>query len=193
MKAMHSKLRQRAFTIVELLTVVVVVAVLLAVAAPSLHDLLVRQRLKSATAELVTDLRYIRTIALSRRLPVNVMFKKNATMSCYILYVQTTIGNCDCLTRNPGQVCVPSMAIGGSEEFRTTQIPASTDIQLATVPAGAGDLIFTPDGLRNVATDYVLLLSRVSGGTGQAQVTVNATGRPTVCSPDNSVTGLPQC
>ena len=193
MKFASKQSRPRGFTIVELMMVVVVTAVLVAIAAPSMRELIVRQRLKSVTAELATDLRYVRTVAISRRIPVQVSFMNNAGMSCYILYIASAVGNCNCLTRNPGQVCVPAMAAGGAEELRTIQIPADTDIQLNTVQVNAPFLIFTPDGLRNVATDYAVQLTRISGNPGQTQVTVNATGRPTVCSPDNSVSGIPQC
>ena len=187
MTAAPASPRPNGFTLVELLVVVAVAVVLLTIAAPSMRELIARQRLKSVNAELVTDLQYARTLAISRNQSISVKFQDGATMSCYVVYVASLIGSCDC-THTPGSVCS-----NGSEEVRTTQVPRSTDVQIVTVPAGQPPVAFSSDGMRNVATDYVLMTSRISGGAGKMQVTINATGRPTVCSPDQSVPGVPAC
>ena len=57
---------RRGFTLVELLIVVAVVAIILVVAAPSFRDMILMQRLRSITAQLVTDLQFARNEAVSR-------------------------------------------------------------------------------------------------------------------------------
>jgi prepilin-type N-terminal cleavage/methylation domain-containing protein len=57
--------RTRGFTIIELMIVVVIVAVLLALAAPSFREQLARRTLEGAANELSADLQYARSQAVS--------------------------------------------------------------------------------------------------------------------------------
>lgn len=191
--AAPTRLGHRGFTLVEVLVAIVIVSVLLTIAAPSLRELIVKQRLKSVTAELVTDLQYARTEVVSRNLTqLRIQFKNNSTMSCYLLYLPPIGVSCDC-TLPPGSACSGATVNGLPAEIRATQVMASTDVQFATVPSGGADLILNPDGMQTVSTDYVVLTSRVSGGAGQLKIIVNAMGRPSVCSPDLSINGVPAC
>ncbi len=191
MTATPAKPHRNGFTLVELLVVVAVAVILLTIAAPSMHELIVRQRLKSVNAELVTDLQYARTLAVSRNVTINVSFKNTPAMSCYVLFVPSAASGCDC-TNPPGSACPVVPGLGGSEELRTTQILSSTDVQIANTPQ-QGLLIFTVDGMQSPARDYKLRTSRISGASGQLLVTVNPAGRPSVCTPDSSVPGVPGC
>jgi type IV fimbrial biogenesis protein FimT len=56
---------QRGFTMIELLTVVAIIAVLLSLAAPSFREQLARRALEGAANELSADLQYTRTQAVS--------------------------------------------------------------------------------------------------------------------------------
>lgn len=56
---------QRGFTMIELLTVVAIIAVLLSLAAPSFREQLARRTLEGAANELSADLQYTRTQAVS--------------------------------------------------------------------------------------------------------------------------------
>jgi len=178
--------RTRGFTLIELLVAVAVVIVLLTLAAPSFRELIALQRLKSINAELVTDMQYARSEAVSRNTTIYVKFGSSAAMSCYVLYKSAFGAPCDC-TRPPGTACT-----GSFEEIRTTQIPVSTDVQVS-VPDPTQSLTFDKDGRRPVANSYTISTTRIGGGNGQMQVTVSAMGRPTVCSPDQSISGVPAC
>jgi len=179
----------RGFTLLELLVTVAVAAVLMSLAVPSMRELIALQRLKSINAELVTDLQYARSEAVSRNstlLWVKFMTSANPPMSCYVVYSATAFGNCDC-TLAPGSVCT-----GGREEIRTTRIPASTDVQVLPVSSPPpAEVRFGNDGMRLGSADFAISTTRISGSPGKLKVTVSATGRPTVCSPDQSISGVP--
>jgi type IV fimbrial biogenesis protein FimT len=64
--------RIRGFTLVEMMTVLAVVAILLTVAAPSFSDFIVTQRIRNASYELFADLSYARSEALKRNGTVDV-------------------------------------------------------------------------------------------------------------------------
>ncbi len=95
------------FTMIELMVVVAVIAVLAMIAAPSLKDFMLVQRLKGVNAQLVTDMQFARSEAVARSSKLWVNFGANETMTCYTLYtvVETTTPNnrfgsavrCDCL------------------------------------------------------------------------------------------------
>ena len=58
--------RQAGFTIIELMTVMVIAGVLLALALPSFNETLARRRLEGQANELVTDLSYAKSEAVAR-------------------------------------------------------------------------------------------------------------------------------
>jgi type IV fimbrial biogenesis protein FimT len=58
--------RQRGFTLIELMTVLVVAAVLLGVAVPSLSSFIISSRLRSATSEIASSLALARSEAIKR-------------------------------------------------------------------------------------------------------------------------------
>ena len=58
--------RARGFTVIELMTVVAVMAILLAVAAPGMQGLLAAQRMRSAAFDMVSDLTLARSEAIKR-------------------------------------------------------------------------------------------------------------------------------
>jgi type IV fimbrial biogenesis protein FimT len=58
--------RSRGFTIIEVMIVLVMVGVMVGIAAPSMRDLIVRMRLKTAASDLHTDLMMARSEAIKR-------------------------------------------------------------------------------------------------------------------------------
>jgi type IV fimbrial biogenesis protein FimT len=179
-------------TIIEMVVVVAVSISLLAIAAPSLSELVATQRLRSINAELVTDLQYARSSAISRNHLVRVRFGQTSTMSCYVVFIPGGAGQCDC-TLPPGDVCRITGTLLDPEEIRTTVIPASTDVQVTSATnTSSGALVLNPDGLGNAAYgNYEISTSRISGSPGRFRVVVNMLGRPTVCF--SSTASAPTC
>jgi type IV fimbrial biogenesis protein FimT len=70
---------QRGFTLIELMVVVVLVAVLLVLAAPSFTDQLARRRLEGVATELSTDLQFARTQAVDDRATVRLITEVGGT------------------------------------------------------------------------------------------------------------------
>lgn len=129
------------FTVVELLIVVAVVAVILTLAAPSFSSFILMQRLKGINAQLVTDLQFARSEAVSRGVPVYLQFGEQASSpaapSCYILYTATVIPApaCSCAAAEGARCTNPNTA-----ELRTVQLTPSAGVRLTT------------SGIGNVAT-----------------------------------------
>jgi type IV fimbrial biogenesis protein FimT len=73
--------RARGFSLVEVLTVVALIAVFLALAAPSLQDMIQRTRVKSAMTTFLADLKYARSEAIKTGRSVSVCATSNGT-SC---------------------------------------------------------------------------------------------------------------
>ncbi len=180
------------FTLVELLVAMAVLVVLLTIAAPSFTQFIAQQRLKRVNAELVTALQYARSEAVSRNTSIQFKLMQSPAMTCYMVFIQGGLTNCDC-TRTPGRACVSGLGA----ELQTTQVLVGTDVQVRQqTPSPTPSLLsFSPDGLMlgAPAATFTILTSRISGAPGTLRTTVNPMGRPSVCTPDGSVSGVPTC
>jgi len=201
----------RGFTLVELMVAVAVVAVLLTLAAPAFYDFILVQRLKSINAQLVTDMQFARSEAVSHverrpddptlNVDVRVLFvpaAPGAAMSCYSIYTDSSADprfKCDC-TQPPGMRC----AAVTTREIRTVQIPTSLGVRLSLPDGQPRDFAYMP-------TTGAILIG-AAGSTGespdfQVETSIDATrklstriglsGRPTVCAPGGAVTGSTPC
>ena len=187
----------QGFTLVELLIVVAVIAVILVMAAPSFRDMVLMQRLRSITAQLVTDLQFARNEAVSRGTLLRLSFESNANLTCYTLYTSSVIDNrCDCRL-GPGAACV-----NGNVEVRTVQVPRSLAVQVA-IPPTEFDTAFAFDnvtgGLFVIPTDDAALpfdgikIESAISNARKLVVRLNRAGRPLVCTPAGSTMTEPAC
>ena len=179
---------RRGFTLVELLIVVAVVAIILVVAAPSFRDMILMQRLRSITAQLVTDLQFARNEAVSRGTLLRLSFRSDAGMTCYTLYTSTVNNSpCDCRL-GAGAACV-----NPNVEVRTVQVPLNLGVQVVGAPV---ELAFAFDnvtgGLYKIPADrFVEPLDDVKiesfiDDARKLVVRINLAGRTLVCSPAGS-------
>jgi len=199
----------KGFTLVELLIAVAVLAVIATLAAPSFRDLILMQRMKAIHAQLVTDLQYARSEAVSSGAVVNVRVQpafSGVPNSCYIIF-QDFARNY--LLDGPSAACNCRLAVGsrcppaiGFRELRTVEVPGNSGVLLA-LPAGQTreEVAFDPK------TGGMMLRANELGlGTGTAFMTtvaidearslsavVGVSGRPRICRPSGSTLPDPVC
>jgi prepilin-type N-terminal cleavage/methylation domain-containing protein len=184
---------RRGFTLIELLVAVVVVAVLLALAAPSFKNMILMQRLKGVTAQLVTDLQFARSEAAQRGVPVRMRFSVSSTQTCYVIFVGVGgDGGCDC---KKATMC-------GSDS-KAIRVVSALQSQLVTIDArfqnpelafdpSTGSIMFSPSDTTQDLKDPFKISSAIdTPRTLQTQIKLS--GRPAVCAPPGSTMSAPPC
>lgn len=176
---------KRGLTLVELMVVVLLLGLITLLVAPSMRGLISAQRVKSINAEIVTDLQFARGEAARRNRDVFVRFR--AADNCYVVYVDSAgPGNCNC-SRTPGvNVCT-----GAREEIKTVQIPVGTGVAVAASSASGQIIRFERLSGTSLPDDFAVDV--VGSPRGQLRTSVNPAGRPSVCTPDGSISGTPPC
>jgi len=195
--------RHRGLTLIELLVAVAVLAVVVAVAAPSFKSLIEVQRLRSINSQLITDLQFARNEAVTRGALLRVVFDTNANVTCYSLFTSAGTAlqaanalRCDCRA-GPGAAC---NGIAGATEVRTVSIPKSLGVLVLPLDAVSG-VAFDPatGGLLSIPTDNVsapMPQFRVQAALDAPRRlfnVLNQAGRPSVCSPAGSTLGAAAC
>ena len=174
---------QRGFTIIELMTALVVAGILLAVAIPSFRELLARNRVEGVAGELSTDLQYARSEAVSRNAQVGLIAEGN----CYTVFV---VGS------TPATSCT-NLGTGGASIKRVIIDVADTSLAFAS---NGGQAFIQFDPVRGMATDaggandwsgFVNVSTTV--GNWQLRADVTNFGRAKACSPSGTFKGYPSC
>jgi type IV fimbrial biogenesis protein FimT len=169
---MRSRRLPLGFTIIELMTVLVIAGVLLVIAAPSFKDMLERRRLEGQANELVIDLSYAKSEAVQRNR--NVMLRTDpAGATCYTIAAWTPgTGDCDC--------SATPRCSGGPTELKTVTLTND-----ATVTSNVRfDFEPVRGGLQPVAPNPAVAASAVVAmGSRSHTVSVTAYGRVTPFTP----------
>ncbi len=170
--------RQLGFTMVELMTVVVIAGVLLAIAAPSFRDMLERRRLEGQANELVTDLQYAKSEAVARNR--NVLMMTGGSGACYTVAAWAAsapgsprVGGCDCAS-GAGVAC-PGGAGNRPIEIKTVRLVGG-----ALVSNG---VTFEFEPVRGALEPAAAASAAVNLGSRSYTVNVTATGRVTPYTP----------
>lgn len=173
--------RRAGFTTIELMIVVTIAAVLIALAAPSFAEFLSKRRVDGVMAELVTDLHYARSEAVSRNAPVRITFGPR----CYVIHLASATGaECDADTDPPTKTITPTTA-----EIKTVQLQAGRPLAIDT---GTSPFFIEFDPVRGTVVN--------SAGSGQSSLDVRSTagtawllravltamGRVDTCSPNGA-------
>lgn len=194
--------RRRGVTLVEILVVLGIIGIILAVAAPSMADLMARRRVEMVAAELATNMAYARSEAAIRPTDVFVSFGRDSAGSCYTIALWGNKGGCDC-TAGAGKAC--SGVPNNYTELKTVLVPASTGVSLIAstsiteAAAKAGTPIKTefafsaPQMSVSEASEKAVMLSVTGSRVGRMELKVNYAGRVSSCSPDGSITGVVRC
>jgi type IV fimbrial biogenesis protein FimT len=177
------------FTLVELMVVVAIGGVLIALVGPSFRRMIETQRVQSINSQLVTDLQFARTEAVSKNARVRITFRSNATQSCYTMYTYTSNAfQCNCLNT---PACNTAF---GMTEIRTVSVRKDTGVTLVPGPGMPIEFAYEPvtGALYKIPTDFfspplTQYLTRTYIDTERTLHTVvSLTGRPTVCAPTGS-------
>jgi prepilin-type N-terminal cleavage/methylation domain-containing protein len=185
---------QRGFTFVELMVTLSVLAVLLAIAVPSLRELIAKKRVESIARELSTDVRYLRTQATQRQSRVRIAFGSNTDATCYVMYgLGDSSFNCDC-ARSDG---LPPCGNSDSVEYKTVLIRRDRGVVLSATPvrltlAGATGLPMA-DSINALATIQATVQGTGIGGAIRVYTSNDNLIVPRVCSVSGHEGSMPQC
>ncbi|MDH4392337.1 MAG: prepilin-type N-terminal cleavage/methylation domain-containing protein [Aquabacterium sp.] len=179
-------------TLVELMVTLAILAVLLAIALPSMREFIARKRLEGTAQELMTDLRMLKSHQLQNRPSTGTVigFGANAQKTCYMLYVKGTIQQgCDCgLADN--LVCGAPDA-GGllPVPIRQVNIPLDSGITVAA------DRPFLEMRGYNAMPllDRKVSVTLTSATAGEIRVSTNETGMPSICSVSGAFGAIEKC
>ncbi|MCY4756891.1 prepilin-type N-terminal cleavage/methylation domain-containing protein [Pelomonas aquatica] len=189
---LHPTTSCRGLTLVEVLVALVVLGVIVALASPSLADMMERRRVVAAMGELTSMINFAKseTNAVGDVLDLHLEPSVDSQISCARLVTQSVFDTCGCDVAS-AKVC----RNGSSAMVREFLLPKSTGVSfLATAdswPAGNA-LSFT----RNLhyATPQNFRLTVTGQRTGaQLRIQLNDMGRVHVCSPSASIGGYPAC
>lgn len=170
------------FTMVELLITVVILAVLAAIAVPSMRELIARQRVESVAKELATDMRYLRTEAIQRRRDVQILFLSSTSSTCYVLYTPgVNGGNCQCARTDGLPICGDPNVQGAHREFKSVTVARDRGIVLSADPDS-----LNLGGLNGLPRGNQILRASVAGSALGGEVRVFTTANdlivPKLCS-----------
>lgn len=175
-----ARLVQHGLTVIEMMVTVAVVAIVVALAAPSFSSFTAKRRIEGVMNEFSTDLQYARSEAVLR----NANVRLTLGTGCYVIHLASaTTATC---TQSSKSI-VPAAA-----EIKTVQLSPDTTVQLA---GGDGLAYVEFDAVRGSAsfngTDA--LTGKVAGtstiGSWQLTANVQPVGRVRLCSPNGSLAG----
>lgn len=195
--------RSPGFTLTELLIVIAVAAILLTIGVPGFRDFILMQRLRSVNAQLVTDLNFARSEAVSRSQWGRVAFFSNDAVTCYTIYTAPSDAvvqpQCDC-RNGAGAACQAPLV-----EVRTVSVPISDGVSVRYVPPNAANNVpafaysHINGRIASIPTDLAprsLQAFRVHVAIDSARVLrteVGTSGRVSVCAPASESVGAPPC
>lgn len=156
---------QRAYTLLELLTVLLIIGVLMSIAVPSYRDVTVAQRLTAAASDIAAALQLARAEAIKRQTRVAVCEQPTRVM---------------CPTENTwrsGWIVVADNNYDRAWDVHDSIVRAfSQDYPALEIYASRrGPLVFYPDGRSPGSTTTVTVCHRESNGI--RQVILNNAGR----------------
>ncbi len=205
--SLHTRV-PRALTLIEAMATIAILGILVALVAPSMREMIGMQRLRSVSAELLSDMQYARSEAIARNQAIGIVVREAAgSMSCYTIFASTTnplqftsldASRCDC-TAGAGSACT-----GTQRELRTVQVPRALELGLRRPPQQPSwmgiDPVTGAVRLWNISSEGLLTVIpaafcvdvvRDTGGRIRAMAGLG--GRATLCTPDGSVRGLEAC
>lgn len=185
----------RGLTLIEALVAIAIVGVLIAITGPSLRDMIVVQRLRGVNAQLVTDLQFGRSEAVSRNTYLRFSHRFDSTQTCYVLYTFTdNTDRCDC--RN-----TPACTTTNVTEVRSVRVSRDQGVSLDLPGSQVTDFDFDPitGAIRAIPSDRgspslsSFEIRAVMDASRTFKTTVGRSGRPTICAVDGPALQATPC
>lgn len=165
-------MKQKGFTIVELIVILVILTIVSLLLLPSLSTYFTQNRLKSAAESLYANILFARTSAIQQSANVTLMLHSGSSW-CYGM---TTNASCACGTPN-------SCNLG---QVSNTNLP-QTSLATTGLTVNGADTSITFDSVRGAPTfagttaNGTITLSNTTGNE-YITITINQLGTSTVCS-----------
>jgi type IV fimbrial biogenesis protein FimT len=169
---------QAGITLIETCVTMSIACVLLGTALPSFDGTITRRQLEGTASELMNDIGYVRSEAVSRNRPVRISFHDVAAGSCTIIH---TGAAADCSCSDAGVAQCSGDAVALKSVFRPTGAVA--------VQTNVASMLFDP--VRGTTSPAGTV--RVVSDAGSIHHVVNIMGRARSCSPDGAVKGYKAC
>ena len=173
---------QRGFTLIELVVTLIVLAIIMAIAAPSVADLRDRQALRGTADSLMTAVGLARQEAIKRNALVRVDFQPLGNGVCVgaaVVATDDATTGCDCSAAACALAAFP---------VSPTDVSDLRNIRLSVDPAFGDDGGFVIDPrtgiLANLSDTGSLTLESVRGYV--LRIDVGATGRVSSCVPSGA-------
>ena len=171
---------QRGLTMIECVVTLAIIAITLGAAIPSFTQARERRHLEGAAAQLVTDIRHARSLAVSHGAPVRLRVQQTAGGSCYLVHTGAA-GDCQCTEAGT------SSCRSSAQVLRTVGFDAASPVRVAS---NSASMLFDSD--RGTVTPTGTLTLQLQNGATIRQV-VNIMGRVRSCSPGAAVAGYVAC
>lgn len=174
------KARLGGLTLIEILVGLAVLGVILAMAAPSMADLLEKRRVTAAAEEVAGILTYAKAETTATNSLLFVRFDPHASMSCAMVVTSGTSNSCRCY--NPANNLCPSTS---SRSLRLFQLPKTHVSFKAFATHWAAGQNYIRFGREQMALETegfeVDVMGLRKGYT--LRVEVNTAGRVKICAP----------
>lgn len=170
---------RRGLTLIELMVTMAILAVLAALAGPPLYSYIAKKRVQGVVDEMLTDLKYARSLQLSNPQRIGVRFFSNSTLTCYVVFEFSAFSSCDC--RNTDTPVCTAVGTAVAKEYKTVRLLRSSGITALPSSGTPSQVVLdSATGLPISGRSFDITVNSTSGGT--VHVRTNAAGRASACS-----------
>jgi prepilin-type N-terminal cleavage/methylation domain-containing protein len=134
---MSTQKKQKGFTLIELIIVVVVIGLMATLAAGQFDRFFRQQRLKAAGKDLLSNLRLARSYAVSRRAQYGIYFDQNARQ--YVLFKDVV--NPSNYTYDAGDSVIKTVSLPGIFSLNNCTFPNTAVFYLSTGSASSSGTV----------------------------------------------------
>lgn len=192
--------RPVGLTLIEVLMAVAVLGVILAVAAPSISDLIERRRAMAVASEIANVLNYAKAEISNSKQNLRIRFDPDSTgrLSCVQVATQSAGNGTDCRCwESIAKRCMSIDGQNGGRMLRTFVNMNSSGVSFSPDVRSSDEALMYDFSLSYNHYGYIDsrgMRIKVEGKRGiKLRVEMNMSGRISVCAPDNDVAGYGPC